>query len=296
MDNSKVMHGVNRVNVLSSHLVWKELPFSLYTTIHESDYDFSHCHSHDDFWELVIVRAGRAVHNRQNDAVVIRSGDVFVITPGELHYFTEASGLDICNLLFSSEFIKSVPGAEKLLPEFWWKPLDRVRSLGNADFFTLLSLLDEIASEQEKRSAESQAIVIADAVKIFALLMRNSSTGPETGNSGNAMLRISELVKTLKVRYNEHWNLERMARYTGYSTASFRRYFKEFVKVSPGEFLLSMRLEKAAMLLINTHCPVSAAAEDCGFSDASYFARQFRKKFGCTPLDFRMEYKRGQML
>ena len=53
------------------------------------------------------------------------------------------------------------------------------------------------------------------------------------------------------------------------------------------EYLLNHRLEQACHLLLTTHWPVSQVAEACGFGDASYFGKAFRKKTGLSPAKYR---------
>jgi AraC-like DNA-binding protein len=59
-----------------------------------------------------------------------------------------------------------------------------------------------------------------------------------------------------------------------------------------GRHLLEKRLEKAAALLGDPHCPhrkISDIAAQAGFSDLSHFSRAFRRRYGRTPSDVRRE-------
>ncbi|MDD3153820.1 MAG: helix-turn-helix domain-containing protein [Victivallaceae bacterium] len=63
--------------------------------------------------------------------------------------------------------------------------------------------------------------------------------------------------------------------------------FRSSYSISLKEFLLTTRLERARDMLLDGSLNASEAAEQCGFRDASYFGRVFRKRYGCTPAHLR---------
>lgn len=78
-------------------------------------------------------------------------------------------------------------------------------------------------------------------------------------------------------------NVEDFARYLGYSTKYFQKYFRNITGITPGDFILSLKLEYATMLLKNTSKKLDEIANLAGFSDASHLCRVFRSQFGISP-------------
>ena len=70
------------------------------------------------------------------------------------------------------------------------------------------------------------------------------------------------------------------------SESQFRRNFQRELGVSPQQFILRARLQASAHLLRSRSKSISVVAFDCGFSDQSYFSRQFKKFFGKTPKEY----------
>lgn len=68
-----------------------------------------------------------------------------------------------------------------------------------------------------------------------------------------------------------------------------RRIIKASLDVSPIEYILHLRLEKAKALLRSSNYSVAEVAGAIGISDPYYFSRLFKKKIGMTP----MEYKKS---
>lgn len=73
------------------------------------------------------------------------------------------------------------------------------------------------------------------------------------------------------------------------SNSQFRKVFRQQFRHAPREFILRTRLQAASKLLLQTNKPIIQVALDCGFTDQSYFTRQFSKFFEQTPLKYRSE-------
>lgn len=71
------------------------------------------------------------------------------------------------------------------------------------------------------------------------------------------------------------------------SESAFRRLFKEAIGISPAQYRLKMRLEKAKVLLMDDANTVSNIAASLDFYDTAYFCKQFRHMFGMTPAEYR---------
>ena len=65
------------------------------------------------------------------------------------------------------------------------------------------------------------------------------------------------------------------------------RCFRRQLGTTPFAYLLDCRLERACRLLREGELPITEIGLRCGFSSASYFGLQFRKKLGCSPLAYR---------
>lgn len=70
------------------------------------------------------------------------------------------------------------------------------------------------------------------------------------------------------------------------SSATLTRWFRKHLHSSPREYLESVRLSNAAVLLLNGYS-VTEACMRSGFSDCSHFIVLFKKKFGETPLKYK---------
>jgi len=80
---------------------------------------------------------------------------------------------------------------------------------------------------------------------------------------------------------------EMIEQYLWQSKASLYRKFKELSDKTPSEYIKNVRLEFAAKLLKTTKMTVSEIIYKSGFSNKSYFYREFQKLYGSSPNDYR---------
>lgn len=70
----------------------------------------------------------------------------------------------------------------------------------------------------------------------------------------------------------------------------FLKVFHEYFGQAPHDFLNTYRIERACVLLINTELSITDIACNCGFYDASYFVKVFKKYKGIPPKKYRTIY------
>ena len=80
------------------------------------------------------------------------------------------------------------------------------------------------------------------------------------------------------------------------SPFQFSRVFKKAHGVTFRDFVVRIRIARAAELLKQSRVTVTEAAFVVGFNDLSYFARMFRRQLGVSPSHYRSENEAGQML
>ncbi len=97
------------------------------------------------------------------------------------------------------------------------------------------------------------------------------------------MEHFSAIVFYLLNNCGENIDFEKLAHMFGYSYSSFRKQFKKESGKSPLEYLIDLRMDRAASLLSSGQYTVSEVAYMVGYEDRSYFSRIFRKHKGCTP-------------
>jgi len=98
---------------------------------------------------------------------------------------------------------------------------------------------------------------------------------------------IEEPVNYIRNNYHRAISIEELAQCAHLSVSALERRFKKHLAKTPNQFLNEIRLENARKLLVETRLPISQVAYQCGFSEPSYFSKQFKRLFGELPSDMR---------
>ena len=81
------------------------------------------------------------------------------------------------------------------------------------------------------------------------------------------------------------WSVAELARLCGISTRTLERYFQETHNQSPAVWLAELRWQES-MELLGGGTSVKTTAAELGYRQASTFSREFKKRFGQSPVIF----------
>ncbi|MEL6924246.1 MAG: AraC family transcriptional regulator [Bacteroidota bacterium] len=108
----------------------------------------------------------------------------------------------------------------------------------------------------------------------------------------NDQQRIEAIFGYVKNNYSETIDLEAVARLVSMTRQSFCRYFKQCTGRTFFEFVNQYRITETTRQLISTDLSISEVSYQCGFNNLSTFNKQFKKKTGMTPAQYRRMYSR----
>lgn len=99
--------------------------------------------------------------------------------------------------------------------------------------------------------------------------------------------RITAAARHIEHAADDKLSLATLARKAGVSRYHFLRSFRQVTGLTPHQFLLRTRLNRAAVRLRTSREPISTIAFDAGFNDLSTFNRRFRRLMGVAPGAYR---------
>jgi AraC-like DNA-binding protein len=95
--------------------------------------------------------------------------------------------------------------------------------------------------------------------------------------------QISRVLDHLHLNYANPIDVESLARQARMSPSIFYQKFKAVTALSPLQYVKSVRLGKARLLMIQDGCTASAAAFAVGYESAPQFSREYKRLFGVSP-------------
>lgn len=152
------------------------------------------------------------------------------------------------------------------------------------------ALTRQVLSElYEPQTAERQVYVgvLVNALKAHML------RGPQSGGSASfptsdfSAYRIHHIMNAVLERPEGHHSLEAMAADAGLTPSHFCRVFKKATGVSPHQYVMKARLDRAQALIAGSELTIAQVADALGFASQSHFTRAFRAHAGQTPSAWR---------
>ena len=120
---------------------------------------------------------------------------------------------------------------------------------------------------------------------IFIMINRYIKEGKKSGS--DIQNEIERATHYFNENYNKPLNIDEYAESRHMSTCWFIRSFRQIVKVTPMQYILSLRMANAQSLLESTEYNISEIAEAVGYDNALYFSRLFHKHIGVSPSEYR---------
>lgn len=140
----------------------------------------------------------------------------------------------------------------------------------------LLSILEEIAGNKE--------------------YIPLSSTGFMQPPGDNNRDKIKLVFEYTFNHYNEKITLNEVAALLNMTMQSFCRYFKNKTNKTYIQFLMEVRIGYACRLLVEDEKNVSEVCYECGYNNMSHFNHQFKAITKKTPLEYKNDYLRMQLV
>ncbi|KGE16984.1 helix-turn-helix domain-containing protein [Paenibacillus wynnii] len=238
-----------------------------------------------DFFLIHTVLDGEGLFQTGGLSQVCRAGDTFVIFPGSLfsyqadrttpwHYvwiglqgeataklFSEIGITRDKPLLHMEDITEICAVYERVRKSFQQSAYPRLESLEASGWMRLLFHHFGIANRSILPAYPQQLPEVIDR-------------------------QIDQAIRWITLQFHQHISIVQMASTLGYHRAHLSKAFKQKTGLSPKQYLMKVRMDKAKELLGGT-LTIDQISSSVGFNDALYFSKQFHKWSGKSPSDYR---------
>ena len=209
---------------------------------------------------------------------VVTAGSVMLLFPGIWHRYRPLHqvGWDEYWVSYSGDY------AQRLVQRGFIVPEDPVLNTGLDDAILqpYLSLLDRVRVERPGY----QQMIAANTMEILAAALAAVRTSQ---TDGRATAAIHEAKIILAQRAEERVDMEQIAASLHMSYAHFRRLFKQQTGLSPYQYHLQLRINRARELLQSTTLGIKHVAIRLNFENPYHFSKIFKQKTGMSPHQWR---------
>lgn len=154
------------------------------------------------------------------------------------------------------------------------------------------ALLDHV----ERANEHSALFIDHVALAFHAHVMRaygNSAVPGDLTSGGLAPWQLRRVLDFLSAHLSDDPTVAELARECGLSSGYFARAFRQTTGVTPHQWLIRKRVERARGLLLGNGLGLADVAVLCGFVDQSHFSRVFAKFEGDSPGRWRQRHRKS---
>jgi len=235
--------------------------------------DQSHIH---DCFEIYVNISGNVSFLVGSEVYSIAQGDVILTRPGDIHYciYNENCIHEHFCLWITAD---STSPIYKILNKPELVHLRFSTEQNRELFLKLFYRLYELEQFPVEPANSTCFLNI-----IYILLGNDASIMQPTQNLPNKLM---EILAYMDCNFTQIKSLDEIQAKFYISSATLYRWFRQYIHLSPRDFLEAKRISLAEQLLRNG-CSVTDAAYQAGFSDCSHFITVFKKRFGQTPFRY----------
>lgn len=154
----------------------------------------------------------------------------------------------------------------------------------------LLDSMNSIVSSS--KVASNRNLIILSKIYEFLYLLSENFPNHEVIVTERPKTYIEEALLFIHQNYADSITIKDIANHICIDRSYLHRLFKKFTNKSPQEYLLSLRMEKAALLITSSTLRISDISRSVGYIDALLFSKTFKKSKGLSPSHFRTKYSK----
>jgi AraC-like DNA-binding protein len=234
----------------------------------------------DEYQVIYITKGSGIFESASCSSRQVIAGNLLFLFPGEWHRFKPdaKSGWEEWWIGFKG------PVAASLVQQHFFHPGQPLLSIGVHT--TVIQLLQTILEATKEEKAGYQPL-IAGAVlhllgNIHAITRQQLFVAED-----RVEIIVKHAMGLFRTGIDNPLSVEKVAEALGVGYAWFRKAFKQYTGIAPGQYMLELKMEKAKQLLSTTAVPVKEIAFQLSFESASHFSKLFKSKTGSSPVQYR---------
>ncbi|UZR96628.1 AraC family transcriptional regulator [Chondrinema litorale] len=262
--------------------------FSAHLELHHKDITIPHKHN---FFLTVIFTKGNGIHEIDFERYEIKPGSVFMLNPGQTHYWELSSDIEGIIFFHSQEFFDLALTSQSIFefPFFYSLLNPSVLNLEAKDAQRIYILFEQLLEEYSNRSFYTIQKIKSILNLIYIELSRKYLATTEVSKSNSGYLR------KLETLIEANYKVEKLPTFYAEKLSITTRHLNRLVQQSLGKTTSQLIIERiileAKRMIIYVSGSLSQISYELGYEDYAYFSRVFKKWTGETPLEFSEKYK-----
>lgn len=230
-------------------------------------------------YQLLYIASGKAQFFIDQKERIVTKGNMVLFRPGETQIYNlyAADKPETYWVHFTGS------GAEQLLDYYQMPKGENVFFTGTSPDYQWL--FRQMIQELQLMRVNYDDLLTMNLRHIFLMINRYLKEGKALGTD---MIDVVErATHYFNENYNQPINVEKYAEEHNFTPSWFIQNFKHITKMTPLQYIVSLRLTNAMNLMDNTNYNINQIAAAVGYDNAHYFSRLFKKHTGIAPTEYK---------
>ena len=252
-------------------------------------------HTHD-FIEIMYVCSGSITHVIGAETVTVSEGDLIILGKSTKHSILPASACDVgVNLIISADLFEILLNtlrydsslSTRTLEGLLGRDGNRYRVFNTSSDIEITNLLENMIYSELIRPS-TDGYVLEQSLKLLLCYLCALPEPPLSADTEDTYVEQTKkrVLKYIRTSYSSA-TLTESAQMLGLSPSYLSRWICSAFGMTFKELLMGERFSVACDLLRTTDMPIGDIIVHVGYENSSYFHKQFKKRYGITPKNYR---------
>ena len=264
--------------------------YANFLNIHVKKNDFTNFPHKHDFYLVILFTNGNGYHEIDFEKYKLEKGTIFVLKPGQMHYWELSDDIEGYIFFHSKEFFEKnyiSLGITDFYNSFQGTPCFK---LENNNFKFIRFLMHEIVNEYSKNNFLKWRKIHSQIVLIYIEISRLKSPLEKFKNQ-TYLTKLKMFEDLIELNFKTEKFVKEYAFKLNITEKHLNRITKSCIGKTSTQLISERIILEAKRMLIYSKLNVKQISEELGYYDNSYFVRFFKKNVGMTPLNFSAKYK-----
>jgi AraC-like DNA-binding protein len=260
---------------------------------HVQNHHFTNLPHKHDFYLVVLITKGSGWHEVDFVRYTIEKGSVFMLQPGQMHYWELSSDIDGFVFFHTKTFFDEVYTTFKInnFPFFNSFYSNTEFSVSNDKLNRLTVLMKELITETQLPAYFSKQKIHALLNLVYIEFSRGFIQENKTIQSAY-LNKLLSFENAIELNYKNEKSVQFYANKLNISSKHLNRIVKESLNKTSSDLIAERVILEAKHMLIQLKFNVTQIGYELGYHDKSYFVRFFKKQTGETPMNFLNNYQK----
>lgn len=234
-------------------------------------------------YQVIYISRGQGLFESESQKpTIVTPGTVIYLFPNERHRYKpdDQIGWDEHWIGIKGNFIDNLASCGYLSPK------NACMEIGTHS--EIINIFSEIIENTKTERPGYQPLISGAALHLLGSV-HSIARQNDIENNDNDIINRAQLL--FRANTKQPFSPEQAAHELNVGYSWFRKRFKTYTGLSPGQYYLQLKIEQAKIELATSSCSIKKIAYDLNFDSAFYFSKLFKEKTGLKPSEYRTRSK-----